>query len=75
MSTHIWVKQIKGQAGKAADQKLTLQGLGLKRVGDERTLQDNPAIRGMVEKVQHLIEIQVRPGKVALSGARSRRAK
>lgn len=75
MSTHIWVKQIIGQAGKAADQKQTLQGLGLKRIGDERTLQDTPAIRGMVEKVQHMIEIQVRPGKVALSGARSRSAK
>jgi large subunit ribosomal protein L30 len=75
MSTHIWVKQLVGQAGKPEDQKLTLQGLGLKRIGDERTLQDNPAIRGMVEKVQHMIEVQVRPGKVALSGARSRRAK
>ena len=75
MSTHIWVKQIRGQAGKPESQKLVLQGLGLKRVGDERTLQDNAAIRGMVMKVQHMIEIQVRPGKIALSGARSRRAK
>lgn len=75
MSTHIWVKQIKGQAGKPSDQKLTLQGLGLKRIGDERTLRDNPAIRGMVEKVQHLIEIQVRAGAAPLTGARSRKVK
>ena len=74
-STHIWVKQIKGQAGKAADQKLTLQGLGLRRVGDERVLRDSPAIRGMVEKVQHLIEIQVRVGQAPLTGARSRKVK
>jgi len=73
MSTHIWVKQIRGQAGKPADQKQTLQGLGLKRIGDERTLRDNPAIRGMVEKVQHLIEIQVRAGQAPLTGARSRK--
>lgn len=75
MSTHIWIKQIKGQAGKPEKQKLILQGLGLKRVGDERTLRDTPAIRGMALKVQHMVEIQVRSGKVALSGARSRRAK
>ena len=75
MSTHIWIKQIKGQAGKPADQKQTLQGLGLKRIGDERALRDNPAIRGMALKVQHLIEIQVRAGEAPLTGARSRRAK
>lgn len=74
MSTHIWVKQLKGQAGKAKAQKLVLQGLGLKRIGDERILRDTPAIRGMVEKVQHMIDIQVRAGDVKPSGQRSRRA-
>ncbi|MBH1989467.1 MAG: 50S ribosomal protein L30 [Myxococcaceae bacterium] len=74
MSTHIWVKQLKGQAGKPESQKLILQGLGLKRVGDERTLRDTPAIRGMIQRVQHLVDIQVRQGQIALTGARSRRA-
>ena len=75
MSTHIWVKQLKGQAGKPADQKQTLQGLGLKRVGDERTLQDTPAIRGMVTRVQHLVEVQVKEGAAKLNGARHRNKK
>ena len=75
MSTHIWVKQLKGQAGKPESQKLILQGLGLKRIGDERTLRDTPSIRGMIEKVHHLIDVQVRQGQIALTGARSRSAK
>ena len=75
MSTHIWVKQQKGYAGKAESLRLTLGGLGLKRVGDERLLRDTPAIRGIIEKVQHLVLVEVRPGQVELTGARSRRAK
>jgi large subunit ribosomal protein L30 len=72
MKTHIWVKQLKGHAGKPKAQRLVLEGLGLKRVGDERVLRDNPAIRGMVEKVHHMIAIEVRPGEAPLTGARSR---
>ena len=60
--THIWVKQVRGSAGKSERQLLCLKGLGLGRVGRERLLKDTPAIRGIVEKVYHLIEIEVRRG-------------
>lgn len=70
--THIWIKQIRGQAGKPLKQKLTLAGLGLKRVGDEMLLRDTPAIRGMIIKVQHLIAVQVRLGEIIPNGARTR---
>ncbi len=73
MKTHIWVKQLRGHAGKPKAQRLVLEGLGLKRIGDERILRDNPAIRGMVEKVHHMIQIEVRPGEAPLTGARSRK--
>ncbi len=73
MKTHIWVKQLRGHAGKPQTQRLALEGLGLKRVGDERILRDNPAIRGMVEKVHHMIAIEVRSGEAPLTGARSRK--
>ena len=39
------------------DQRATLVGLGLNRVGRTSTLQDNPSTRGMIRKVQHLLEI------------------
>lgn len=34
-----------------------LKGLGLGRVGAERELMDTPAVRGLIEKVRHLVEI------------------
>jgi large subunit ribosomal protein L30 len=63
--THIWVKQTRGMAGKSENQRLCLKGLGLGRIGKERLLNDTPAIRGLVEKVYHLINIEVRKGKKA----------
>lgn len=38
-------------------QSAALKGLGLGRVGAERELIDTPAVRGMIDKVRHLVEI------------------
>ena len=70
--THIKLKQTRSQIGKPEHQRLVLKGLGLKRIGHEVTLRDTPAIRGMIEKVHHLVEIEVRPGTIELTGARHR---
>jgi large subunit ribosomal protein L30 len=40
------------------DQKATLRGLGLRRLGQRAVRPDAPAIRGMVHKVRHLVEIE-----------------
>ena len=40
------------------DQKATLRGLGLRRLGARVVRPDTPAIRGMVHKVRHLVEIE-----------------
>ncbi len=45
----------KSHSGSNERQLATLTGLGLRKIGDTRILQDTPAIRGMVFKVQHLI--------------------
>ena len=39
------------------DQRATLVGLGLNRIGRTATLDDTPAIRGMIAKVAHMVEI------------------
>jgi large subunit ribosomal protein L30 len=39
-------------------QKATLRGLGLRRLGQRVERPDSPAIRGMVHKVRHLVEIE-----------------
>ncbi|MBS0314130.1 MAG: 50S ribosomal protein L30 [Burkholderiales bacterium] len=49
------VKLVKSPIGAKANHVATVQGLGLKRMGQVRELQDTPAIRGMVNAVRHLV--------------------
>ena len=51
------VTQKKSPIGRQSDQKKTLIGLGLNKIGRVRELEDTPSVRGMVRKVSHLIEI------------------
>ena len=53
----ITVKQIASSIGRKFDQRQTLIGLGLNKIGRTRELEDTPSIRGMVRKVSHLVEI------------------
>jgi large subunit ribosomal protein L30 len=55
------VKLVKSFAGAADTQLRTIAGLGLRKLGQERILQDTPAIRGMVFKVRHLVKQEVVP--------------
>ena len=43
--------------GRPAKQRQTLVGLGLNRIGRQSSLEDTPAVRGMIAKVAHLIRI------------------
>jgi len=49
------VTQIYSGAGRKKDQIATLKGLGLNKIGRSRVLEDTPAIRGMINKVAHLV--------------------
>jgi large subunit ribosomal protein L30 len=53
----IKIKQIKSKIGYPADQKRTLQALGLHRIFQVVEKEDCPAIRGMIRKVHHLVTI------------------
>ena len=48
----------KSVIGYAQDQKDTVEALGLKKLGTFVVHEDNPAIRGMVHKVRHLVEVE-----------------
>ncbi len=52
------IKQIKSEIGSTKRQKETLKALGLKRISDVVVHEDNPVIRGMVKKVEQLIEME-----------------
>ena len=53
----IKVKQIKSAIGRKDYQRKNLIGLGLNKINRERTLEDTPSVRGMIEKVKHLVEV------------------
>lgn len=57
MAKTIVVKQIGSPIRRPAKQRQTLIGLGLNKMHKTRELEDSPAVRGMVNKISHLVEI------------------
>ncbi len=53
----IIVKQVKSVIGRPSAQRKVVAALGLGRIGKTREIEDTPAVRGMVAKVSHLVEI------------------
>ena len=53
----IVVKQVKSTIGRPEAQIKVVKALGLGRVGKTKELEDTAAVRGMVAKVSHLVEI------------------
>ncbi len=56
-SNNLKVKLIKSAIGRPPKQRKVLKGLSLNRLNKMVTLQDTREIRGMIEKVAHLVEI------------------
>ena len=57
-SKFVTVTQIKSPIGRRKDQRATLVGLGLNKLHRTRSLEDTPAVRGMITKVQHLLRVE-----------------
>ena len=53
----IIVTQKKSPIGRQSYQRKTLIGLGLNKIGRSKELADTPPIRGMIDKVKHLVEV------------------
>jgi large subunit ribosomal protein L30 len=51
------VRQVRSGICTPKDQKATLRGLGFRRLGQRVVREDSPAIRGMIRKVRHLVEV------------------
>jgi len=51
------VEQTGSATRRPADQRGTLIGLGLNKIGRRRTLEDTPSVRGMIRKVGHLVRV------------------
>ncbi len=59
MAKSFRVKLVKSTIGSTQDQKDTVRCLGLRKIGSEKVIADNPANRGQIYKVQHLLNVTV----------------
>ena len=57
MKKRIRIKQIGSPIRKPGDQRATLIGLGLNKMHRIRELEDTPNVRGMINKVKHLVQV------------------
>ncbi|MFO8062319.1 MAG: 50S ribosomal protein L30 [bacterium] len=56
--SRIRIRLVKSNIGAHKSQKATLRALGLRKTQSTVEKEDNPAVRGMMNKVSHLIEIE-----------------
>ncbi|MDD9911489.1 MAG: 50S ribosomal protein L30 [Alphaproteobacteria bacterium] len=52
------VTQVSSAIAREKSQKATLKGLGLRKIGQTRELEDTPSVRGMIDKVKHLVRVE-----------------
>lgn len=57
MAKTIVIKQIGSPIRRPEKQRQTLIGLGLNKMHKTRELEDTPSVRGMINKISHMVEI------------------
>ncbi len=58
MPSKLRITYVRSAIGYNARQKRTIRSLGLHRLGDQVEHEDNEAIRGMVRRVRHLVQVE-----------------
>ncbi|MFT2110335.1 50S ribosomal protein L30 [Marinomonas sp. 2405UD68-3] len=53
----ITVELTRSPIGRLPKHRATVQGLGLRKVGQRRELEDTPSVRGMVNKVYYMVKV------------------
>ncbi|MBN8486578.1 50S ribosomal protein L30 [Ideonella sp. 4Y16] len=51
------VKLVKSPIGCKESHRATVRGLGLGKLNSQRTLEDTPAVRGMINKISYLVQV------------------
>lgn len=57
MAKTVVVKQIGSPIRRPKDQRATLVGLGLNKMHRTRELEDTPSVRGMINRIPHLVQV------------------
>jgi large subunit ribosomal protein L30 len=58
MALKLKVTLVRSPIDRKQDQKDTVRGLGLRRLNHSSVLEDTPAVRGMIRKIQHLVTVE-----------------
>lgn len=83
MAAGLKVTYRKSAIGSRQSQRATLRSLGLRRLGQSRTVPDTPVFRGMIARIRHLVAVEpvalgpgeeLRPGEPAGGEASPRSA-
>jgi len=53
----VTIKLVKSPIGTKQSHRDTVRGLGLRKLNSTRTLEDTPAVRGMINKVSYLVQV------------------
>lgn len=53
----ITVRLVRSKIGCTPAQRATLKALGLRKIRQEKSHEDNPAVQGMINSVKHLVEV------------------
>jgi large subunit ribosomal protein L30 len=63
--TQLKVTLTRSSIGCTEEQRATLRGLGLRRIGRSRALENTPSVRGMIKTVLHLVQVEEVPAQGA----------
>jgi large subunit ribosomal protein L30 len=61
--TRVEIRQYRSAIGEKVNARRTLSALGLRRTGQTVSHEDSPALRGMLRRVAHLVEVGDKNGK------------
>ena len=53
----VTIEQVSSSIGRPHEQRETLKGLRLNKIGRQSSLEDTPSVRGMIAKVAHLVRV------------------
>jgi len=53
------VRLVKGLRGCQARHRLSVKALGLRKINDVRVLKDSPCVRGLIHKVNYLVQVEL----------------
>jgi large subunit ribosomal protein L30 len=54
----VTVRLVKGLRGTQARHRLSVKALGLRKINDVRVLKDSPSVRGLINQVSYLVQVE-----------------